>query len=70
METLEVKKGDAYNKLAEIENNHKVICSCGTKTLFYPFEHADKKICRGCHHYVFANKKAEFKFKLKERLMK
>lgn len=70
MEGLEVEKNDNYNKLAEEENNFKITCSCGTKTVFYPFEKVDKKICRGCHHYVFANKQAEFKWKLKERMMR
>lgn len=61
---------ETFQKRMDVIREHQITCSCGTKTVFYPFEHADKKICRGCHHYVFANKKAEFKFKLKERLMK
>lgn len=70
MESLEIKKDDNYNKLAAEANNFKVICSCGTKTVFYPMEHKDKKICRGCHHYIFANKQAEFKQKIKEKMMR
>lgn len=70
MKSLEVRKNDNYNKLADIANNFKVVCTCGTKTTFYPFENTDKKICRGCHHYVFLNKEAEFKWKLKQKMMK
>lgn len=60
-------KRDPYEILENNRNKHKVTCSCGTKTILY---NVDRKICRGCHHYVFKNKEAEFKFRLKEKMMK
>lgn len=59
------KKKDIYQILENSRNEHKVTCSCGTKTVLY---NVDKKICRGCHKFVFKNKKIEFEYRLKESL--
>lgn len=50
-----------------MHSGYQVQCKCGTKTIM---TNADKTICRGCGHWVYKNKKAEFKNKLKENLCK
>lgn len=60
-------KKDTFSKLEDGRNKHKVQCKCGTKTVLVD---TDMTICRGCHNYVFKNKKIEFEFRVKERLMK
>lgn len=52
-----------FNNQTSEYDKVKVICKCGTKTIF-PYW-VDKKICRGCRNYVYRNKKIEFKEKLK-----
>ena len=53
-------------RLAEERRKYKHTCShCGWSNLIYPFEKKDKKICKNCGHYVYINKQAEFKDKLK-----
>jgi len=56
-------------RLLEELTKYKVSCPCGHKTVFYPFEKKDKKICSWCGHYVYINKRVEFKEKLR-RLLK
>lgn len=59
-----------YEKIMDVVHEYQITCDCGTKTVFYPFEKVDKKICRGCHNYVFIDSKAKFKHRLKESMKK
>lgn len=54
-----------YEEIRKLENErskHKVRCACGTKTVMTD---ADRTICRGCGHWIYRNKKLEFKEKMK-----
>lgn len=62
----------AYNKLYSFkEYNHmtkeydkvKYLCKCGHRVLIPYWE--DKQLCSWCNHYVYKDKKLEFKEKLK-----
>lgn len=53
------RQSDEYAKV-------KVQCKCGHKTVI-PFR-VDKQICRWCGHYVFRDKKEEFKYRMKEKM--
>lgn len=53
---------DDYKKLENERSKHKVQCKCGTKTIMTD---ADRTICRGCGHWIYRNKKLEFKEKMK-----
>lgn len=44
----------------------KIPCKCGYKVVIPVW--VDKQICRCCGHYVYRNKKVEFKDKLKSKL--
>ena len=46
----------------------KFRCSCGHRVII-PYWR-DKGLCSWCHHYVYRNKKLEFKEKLKNELRK
>ena len=51
-----------FNNQSKYYDSVKVQCKCGTKTVF-PYW-VDKKVCRGCGHYVYRNKRIEFKERL------
>ena len=53
-------------KQAEEKAKYKVQCSCGTKTTIPMF--LDRLICRNCGHWVYRDKKKEFKDKMREKL--
>lgn len=54
-------------RLEEVRRKHKYKCiHCGWFNVIYPFEKRDKKVCKNCGRYVYINKQAEFKDKLKE----
>lgn len=55
-----IKYGDAINKF-------KYNCKCGRKVVMP--NNVDKKICSWCGNYVFKNKRQEFKYRIKERLL-
>lgn len=53
-------------KLQDIRNKYKYRCKyCGWDNVIYPFEKTDKKVCKNCGHYVYTNKRSEFKDKMK-----
>lgn len=55
------------DKLESMRIKYKYKCShCGWFNVIYPFEKREKKICKNCGHWVYVNKLAEFKDKLKE----
>lgn len=55
--------------LANAKRQMKVECPhCRHLVNFYAFEHVDMKLCRYCKIYVFKNKEAEFKYKMKQKM--
>lgn len=52
--------------LANAMHKFKVQCPCGTKTIIPMY--VDKRICRNCGHWVYRNKKLEFKDRLTQEL--
>lgn len=47
----------------------KVNCPyCGVRIHFYAYEKKDKQLCVNCKHYVFKDSKAEFYYRIKEKL--
>lgn len=52
-------------RLIEESSKYKVTCQCGTKTVMV---NTDRTICRGCGHWLYRNKKIEFKYKINEKL--
>lgn len=48
--------------------NYRIKCSCG-HTVYIP-NCIDKLLCSWCGRYVFKDSKAEFKYRLKEKLNK
>lgn len=57
-------------KLHREKTNFRVKCKCGHSVIMLPMEHRTRKICSYCGKWVYANKKEEFKDRLKERLRK
>lgn len=61
-----------YDKLENEASKFKHQCKCGTKTVIYPFEHRDFKICRGCGNRIYSDikeqKRYEFRNELNRRL--
>ena len=57
------------SKLTEEQKKMKVNCPyCGVRIHFYAFEKTDKQLCVNCKHYVFKDSKAEFYYRIKEKL--
>lgn len=55
--------------LANEKRKMKIECPyCRHLINFYAFEHVDKKLCRYCRKYVFKDKEAEFKYKMKQKM--
>lgn len=50
------------DQLAKVKHT----CSCGHKEVISSTE--DKKLCSWCGHYVFKDKKSEFKYRVKEKM--
>ena len=62
-----IKSKQDESRLEDIRRKYKFKCNrCGWFNVIYPFEKRDKKVCKNCGHYVYINKQAEFKDKLKE----
>ena len=47
--------------------NHRVKCKCGHSNLMF---NVDRMICTWCGSYVYKDKQTEFKYKLKETIIK
>lgn len=62
-------KGFMYDKkLYESASRGRIYCqNCGHSLIIGK---QDKVICDWCGHYVFKDKKAEFKYRLKEQLLR
>lgn len=56
--------------ISSVQGTMKVMCKCGRKNSFYVFE-KDIKLCDWCKkRYVFRNKRVEFEYRLKEKLIR
>ncbi len=55
-------------KLRSIMSYHRTLCKCGHSVLIPP--ELDKIICTWCGNYIFKDKKEEFKYRLKEEMLK
>lgn len=63
--TLKNKFQESIEKEILYEKNSVQCKYCGHKILF---SRRSKEICNICGHYVFKNKKEEFKFRLRGKL--
>jgi ribosomal protein S27AE len=60
---------DRYlTKLAEEKNKFKHYCKCGHSVIIA--NKAGRTICSYCKNLVFRDKETEFKYRLKEKLIK
>ena len=50
-----------------VDGGYQVTCKCDTKTVIMA---ADRTICRGCNHWIYKDKKTEFKYKTLETIHK
>ena len=55
-------------KLFEAFSLNTTKCKCGCSVTFSA--KTDRVACRWCGHYVYKNAKSEFKYKMKEQLIK
>lgn len=55
------------DKLSEQQRNMSVMCKCGRRNHFYPFE-KKHKICSWCNNMVFATKEEEFRYRTMEQM--
>lgn len=62
------KETDAFRRKMDEYDKVKYICSCGHRVIIPKW--VDKTICGWCGNYVFKDKKEEFKYRLKEEIMK
>lgn len=51
-------------KAFKVYSNNRYYCNCGHSVVIFPKE--NKILCTHCGHWVFKNKKDEFKYRLKE----
>ena len=56
------KQNKYYNELS----NYKYTCKCGHVVVM--LRGTDKVLCTWCHHYVYKNKKDEFKDRMRSVL--
>lgn len=57
-----------YSRMTSELDKVKVRCRCGAKIIL-PMQ-VEKGICRRCKHWVFRDKKKEFKYRLQEKIRK
>lgn len=59
-------------KMSSYAADNTYICKCGCRTIIYPMEKRERKICRHCGYYVYKDaekqKQYDFKIKMLERL--
>ena len=56
------------DRMVEFNFNNTYKCSCGHSVVIYPTR--TRKLCTWCKHYVYRDKKDEFKDKFKTELRK
>lgn len=59
---------DEWKRLTNEYDKVKVRCSCGRRVIIPVW--VDKQLCDWCGHYVYRDKKLEFKEKLKQKGIK
>lgn len=64
---LKDSKFEEIDKYMEEVNKYKVKCKCGHKVILI---NTDKAICSWCGHYVYKDKKQEFKERLTQCMKK
>ena len=64
MNSNEWKLFNYQKKLDKVIENNRYYCKCGHSVVILPKE--EKTFCTYCGHYVFKNKKDEFKYRIKE----
>lgn len=57
-----------WKRLTDEYDKVKIRCSCGRRVVIPVW--VDKQLCSWCGHYVYRNKKLEFKEKLKQKGIK
>lgn len=57
---------DIDGKMLEFKKKNTFKCSCGHSVVIYPIN--EKRLCTWCNHYVYREKKNEFKDKLNNML--
>lgn len=62
------KYRDNQEKLDDILSQNNIKCKCGHTNTMNIKE--NKMICKWCGNYVFRNKRAEFEYRLRERINK
>ena len=55
-------------QMLEFDKANTFKCKCGHSVVIYPKQ--TKRLCTWCNHYVYRDKKEEFKEKLKNSLKK
>lgn len=55
-------------KIVKERTKYKIYCKCGHSMIFYPIEKKDRKLCEWCGHYVYKDKRIEFKYRLNKLL--
>jgi len=63
---MKIKRRENPRKYADIMTKNRFKCSCG-HSLNIPAKF-DKALCTWCGNLVFRDKKAEFEFRMKERI--
>lgn len=62
-------RNDTVERLMSAATEHRVQCKCGSSRVFAEGKFdTDKLICHNCGRYIFKNKKAEFKYRMKEAM--
>lgn len=56
-----------YKRMTDELDKVKYMCKCGHRNIIPKWQ--DKTLCSWCNNYVFRNKKEEFKFRLKEKMI-
>lgn len=68
MEIMRGKKYDEDSRMFQMYANYKKKCSCGHVVVMRP--DIEKVICTFCGKYVFNKKEDEFKYRIKEKMMR
>lgn len=57
-----------YERMQDEYDKVKYMCKCGRKVVIPKWQ--EKSLCDWCGRYVFKDKKDEFKYRMKERIIK
>lgn len=59
---------EEYKRMTNEYDKVKYLCKCGHRVIIPRW--VDKQLCNWCHCYVFKDKKAEYKYRMREELLK